>query len=62
MKNSGTRLLTDRMTISSSSPQLGTPLDPSKLSRDFMRPAFKRASIEKPFRPWYDLRHTALTH
>ena len=43
-------------------PDIGTPLDPSKLSRKFMRPALKRAVIEKPFRPWHDLRHTALTH
>jgi integrase len=27
-----------------------------------MRPALRRAKIEKPFRPWHDLRHTALTH
>ena len=43
-------------------PSLGTPLDPSKLSRGFMRPALTRAKITKPFRPWHDLRHTALTH
>jgi integrase len=43
-------------------PLLGTPLDPSKLSRDYMRPALKQAKIEKPFRVWHDLRHTALTH
>jgi hypothetical protein len=36
-------------------PQLGTPLDPSKLSRDYMRPALKKAGITKPFRPWHDL-------
>jgi integrase len=43
-------------------PALGSPLDPSKLTRDYMRPALRRAKIEKPFRPWHDLRHTALTH
>lgn len=43
-------------------PALGTPLDPSKVSRDYMRPALKKAGILKPFRPWHDLRHTALTH
>jgi len=43
-------------------PALGTPLDPSKLSREYLKPALKRASITKPFRPWHDLRHTALTH
>jgi integrase len=43
-------------------PQIGTPLDASKLSRCYLRPALKRAGIEKPFRPWHDLRHTALTH
>jgi integrase len=43
-------------------PDLGTPLDPSKLSRCYLRPALARAGIVKPFRPWHDLRHTALTH
>ena len=43
-------------------PELGTPLHPSKLTRFYMRPALKRAGIEKPFRPFHDLRHTALTH
>lgn len=41
-------------------PQLGTALDPSKLS--YMRKAIKRAGIERSIRPWHDLRHTALTH
>jgi integrase len=43
-------------------PQLGTPLDPSKLSRTYLRPALKRAGITKPFRPFHDVRHTTLTH
>jgi len=43
-------------------PQLGAPLDPSKLTRIYMCPALKRAGIFKPFRPFHDLRHTALTH
>ena len=43
-------------------PLLGTPVDPTKLSRDYMKPALKAAGITKPFRPWHDLRHTALTH
>lgn len=43
-------------------PSLGTPLDPSKLSRDYMRPALVHAEITKPVRPFHDLRHTALTH
>jgi integrase len=43
-------------------PALGTPLDPSKISREYMRPALEKAGILKPFRPWHDLRHTALTH
>jgi len=43
-------------------PALGSPLDPSALSRRYLRPALKRAGIEKPFRCWHDLRHTALTH
>jgi integrase len=32
------------------------------VSRAYVRPALARARIEKPFRPWHDLRHTALTH
>jgi integrase len=43
-------------------PELGTPLDPSKLARHYLRPALLRAGITKPFRPFHDLRHTALTH
>jgi integrase len=43
-------------------PEKGTPLDPSKLGRDYLRPALKRAKITKPFRVWHDMRHTALTH
>jgi integrase len=42
--------------------ELGTPLDPSKLSRAFLRPAIKKAGITKPFRVFHDLRHTAITH
>jgi integrase len=45
-----------------SHPELGSPLDPSKLTRIYMRPALKRAGVTKPFRPFHDLRHTALTH
>lgn len=44
-----------------SHPLLGTPLDPSRLSRDFLHPALLRAGIVKPFRPWHDMRHTSLT-
>lgn len=43
-------------------PQIGSPLDPSKLTKGYVRPALKRAGIVKPFRPWHDLRHTALTY
>jgi integrase len=43
-------------------PQKGTPLDPTRLSRAYLRPALKRAGITKPFRPFHDLRHTALTY
>jgi integrase len=43
-------------------PQKGAPVDPTKLSTDYMRPALKPAAISEPFRPWHDLRHTALTH
>ncbi len=28
----------------------------------YMRKALKAAGIERPLRPWHDLRHTALTH
>jgi integrase len=42
-------------------PQLGTPLEPSKVS-GYMRNAIKKAGIERPIRPWHELRHTALTH
>ena len=43
-------------------PEKGTPADPSKLSRVYLRPALAHAGITKPFRPFHDLRHTALTH
>jgi len=43
-------------------PALGTPLDPSKLSSGYMRPALAKAAITKRFRTWHGLRHTALTH
>jgi integrase len=43
-------------------PHLGSPLDPGKLARSYMRPALAAAGIEKPFRPFHDLRHTSLTH
>jgi integrase len=43
-------------------PALGTPLDPSRLSRSYLRPALMKAKITKPFRAWHGLRHTALTH
>jgi integrase len=42
--------------------QLGSPLDPSRLSKVFLRPTLTTAAITKPFRVWHDLRHTALTH
>src|SRR5262249_60391995 len=42
-------------------PQLGTPVDASKVSA-YMRKAITKAGIERPIRPWHDLRHTALTH
>ena len=41
-------------------PALGTPIDPGKLTR-YVKRAFGRAGIEKPFRPWHGLRHTSLT-
>jgi hypothetical protein len=42
-------------------PQLGTPLDPSKVS-GYMRKAITAAGISRRIRAWHDLRHTALTH
>jgi integrase len=43
-------------------PDKGTPLDPSRLAREHLKPALEHAGITKPFRPFHDLRHTALTH
>jgi integrase len=43
-------------------PEKGTPLDPSRLAREYLKPALHHAGITKPFRPFHDLRHTALTH
>jgi integrase len=43
-------------------PDKGTPLDASKLSRAYLRPALQAAGIKQPFRSFHDLRHTALTH
>src|SRR5207302_10947349 len=41
-------------------PQLGTPLDPGKLHRGYLKPAMAKAGIVKPG-AWHVLRHTALT-
>jgi integrase len=43
-------------------PHKGTPLDPARLARVYMKQALHRAGVIKPFRPFHDLRHTALTH
>ena len=43
-------------------PNKGTPVDPSRLSRVYLRRALRQAGITKPIRPFHDLRHTALTH
>lgn len=43
-------------------PTKGTPIDTSKLARRYFKPALTRAGIERPFRPFHDLRHTSLTH
>jgi hypothetical protein len=43
-----------------SHPALGTPLDPSKLSRQARKNAPRRG-VPDSFRPWHGLRHTALT-
>ncbi|HYT94158.1 MAG TPA: site-specific integrase [Gemmataceae bacterium] len=45
-----------------SHPHKGTPLDPARLTRIYMKNALDQAGINKPFRPFHDLRHTALTH
>ena len=41
-------------------PALGSPLDPSKLTK-YARKALDRAGVDESFRPWHGLRHTALT-
>jgi integrase len=33
-----------------------------RLAREHLKPALRAAGITKPFRPFHDLRHTALTH
>ena len=43
-------------------PTKGTPVDTSKLAKRYLKPALTRAGIERPFRPFHDLRHTSLTH
>jgi len=43
-------------------PTKGTPLETGKLAKRYLRHALARAGIEKPFRPFHDLRHTSLTH
>jgi integrase len=49
-------------------PEVGSPFDPSKLARDYLRPALTDARIvgEKgsraTFRPFQDARHTSLTY
>jgi len=43
-------------------PFTGKPLDPGTISKRYLKPALARAGITKPFRPFHDLRHTALTH
>jgi integrase len=43
-------------------PTKGTPLETGMLAKRYLKPALERAGIEKPFRPFQDLRHTSLTH
>jgi integrase len=43
-------------------PTKGTPIETSSLAKRYLKPALARAGIEKPFRPFHDLRHTSLTH
>jgi hypothetical protein len=33
----------------------GTPLDPSRMSREYLKPALREAGITKPIRPFHDL-------
>jgi integrase len=43
-------------------PELGTPLDPSELTRSYVKPALRKAGVvTKKVQPWHGLRHTALT-
>lgn len=42
-------------------PELGTRLDPSELTRSYVKPALVSAKVTKPLQPWHGLRHTALT-
>ena len=42
-------------------PQLGTPLDPSELTRSYVKKALVKAGVTKKIQPWHGLRHTALT-
>jgi integrase len=43
-------------------PTKGTPIETSGVAKRYLKPALARAGIEKPFRPFHDLRHTSLTH
>jgi integrase len=43
-------------------PHKGTPLDPSRIARCYLRPALNRTGAPTSFRCFHDLRHTALTH
>lgn len=43
-------------------PTKGTPLEAGRLAKRYLKPALARAGIDKPFRPFHDLRHTSLTH
>jgi integrase len=42
-------------------PDLDTPLDPSELTRSYVKPVLTKAGITKKIQPWHGLRHTALT-
>ncbi len=66
-----TQLLADHYTASNYTadtdpvfhhPHKGTPIDPARLTRTYLKPALLAAGITKPLRPFHDLRHTALTH
>ena len=56
-----TSAFTDDDHSCSPTPPSDSKLDPAKLGRRYVRPAQARAGVRESFRPFHDLRHTALT-